>query len=125
MSRLSPWRPVESTGQSHERFGAACRVGFSSTGVTALASWSLHLCAYKWVAWAVLPADLILQGARAEKEAEGRLCGLLVRKRFSLVEREWDSQARERSLSRGPIVRRGRGSLHWYSSSGHMLGVRF
>lgn len=33
-------------------------MGFSSTGVTSLASWSLHLCAYKWVAWAVLTADL-------------------------------------------------------------------
>lgn len=73
----------------------------------------------------MLTTDLSLQGARAEKEAEGRLFCLLVGKQFSLGEREWDSQARESSLSRGPIVRRGRGSLHWYSSSGHVLGVRF
>lgn len=52
------------------------------------------------------------------KQAEGRLCGLLVGKRFSLVEKERDSQARESSLSRGSVVRRGRGSLRWYSSSG-------
>lgn len=58
-----------------------------------------------------------LQALELRKQAEGRLCGLLVGKRFSLVERELDSQARESSLSRGPVVRRGRGSLHWYSSS--------
>lgn len=60
----------------------------------------------------------IYKALELRKQAEGRLCGLLVGKRFSLVEREWDSQARESSLNRGPIVRRGRGPLHWYSSSG-------
>lgn len=59
-----------------------------------------------------------LQTLELRKQAEERLCGLLVGKTFSLVERERDSQARESSLSRGPVVRRGRGSLYWCSSSG-------